>query len=68
MENPVCLVAITSEWSPKIESACVAIVLAATCITEGNNSPAILYILGIINNNPCDAVNVVVSAPACKEP
>ena len=43
-------------------------VLAATCITEGNNSPAILYILGIINNNPCEAVKVVVKAPACKDP
>ena len=58
----------TSEWSPNIDNACVAIVLAATCITVGSNSPAILYILGIINNSPWDAVNVVVNAPACKAP
>ena len=27
-----------------------------------------MYILGIINNNPWDAVNVEVNAPACNEP
>ena len=32
----------TSEWSPKIESACVASVLAATCRQNGVSSPAIL--------------------------
>ncbi len=41
-----------------MDNACVATVLAATWITQGNNSPAILYILGIISNNPCEAVNV----------
>ena len=30
--KPVPRAAITSEWSPKIESACVAIVRAATCM------------------------------------
>jgi len=32
------------------------------------SSPAILNIFGIINSNPCDAVNVVESAPACNAP
>jgi hypothetical protein len=32
--KPVCRQAITSEWSPKIESACVAIVRAATWMHE----------------------------------
>ena len=49
-------------------NACVATVRAETSKTHGNCSAAILYILGIINNNPCDAVNVVVKAPAAKEP
>ncbi len=31
--------------------------------TVGVNSPAILYMLGIINNRPCDAVNVVHNEP-----
>ena len=54
----------TSEWSPKMDSACVAIVRAATCIVNAVSSPAILYMLGIISSRPCDAVNVVASAPA----
>jgi hypothetical protein len=32
---PVPRAAITSEWSPKIESACVATVRAATCSRRG---------------------------------
>ncbi len=36
--------------------------------TQGSSSPAILYILGIINSKPCEAVNVVVKAPTAKEP
>src|SRR5215212_1403851 len=32
------------------------------------SSPAILYMLGIISSRPCDAVNVVHSAPACSAP
>ena len=32
--KPVCRQAITSEWSPKIDSACVASVRAATCMHE----------------------------------
>ena len=66
--KPVCRQAITSEWSPKMHNECVAIVRAETSNTQGSISPAILYILGIINNKPCEAVNVVVSAPACSEP
>ena len=49
----------TSEWSPKIESACVASVRAATCMQNGVSSPAILYMFGIISSRPCDAVKVV---------
>ena len=56
MAKPVCRQAMTSEWSPKIHSACVATVRAETLMTQGNCSPAILYMLGIINSKPCDAV------------
>ena len=66
--NPTCLHAITSEWSPKMLNACVAIVLAVTWNTHGNNSPAILYMLGIINNNPWLAVKVLVILPVAKLP
>ncbi len=31
---------------------------------NGVSSPAILYMLGIISSRPCDAVKVVVRAPA----
>ena len=41
---------------------------AATWKTAGVSSPAILYMLGIISSRPCDAVNVVASAPACSAP
>ncbi len=60
--------AITSLWSPKIDSAWVATVRAATWMTAGVSSPAILYMFGIISSRPCDAVNVVASAPACSAP
>ena len=50
--TPVCLQAMTSEWSPKIESACVATVRAATCMQNGVSSPAILKRLGIIRSRP----------------
>ena len=49
-------------------SDCVATVRADTSNTHGNCSPAILYILGIISKRPWEAVNVVVKAPAAKEP
>ena len=66
--KPVDRAAITSEWSPKIESAWVAIARAATWITAGVSSPAILNMLGSISSRPCDDVNVVASAPAWSAP
>ena len=54
--KPVCLAAITSWWSPKIFNEDVANALADTWNTPGNISPAILYMFGIINNKPCEAV------------
>jgi len=49
-------------------SDCVATVRADTSNTQGSCSAAILYILGIISKRPCEAVNVVVRAPAASEP
>ena len=66
--KPVCRTAITSEWSPKMERPCAASDRAATWITAGVSSPAILYIFGIISSRPCDAVKVVASAPPCSAP
>jgi len=66
--KPVCRTAITSEWSPKIESAWLATARALTCMHIDVSSPAILYMLGIISRRPCDAVKVVVSAPAWRAP
>ena len=66
--NPVERAAMTSLWSPKIESACVATVRAATWITSGVSSPAILYMFGIISRRPWEAVNVVERAPAWRAP
>jgi hypothetical protein len=66
--KPVPRQAITSEWSPKMDSAWVASVRAATCMQKGVSSPAILYMFGIISSRPCEAVNVVASAPACSAP
>ena len=68
MAQPVERVDITSEWSPKIESAWVATARAETWNTVGVSSPAILNMFGIIRSRPCDAVNVVVSDPAWSEP
>ncbi len=42
-----------------MDSAWVAIVRAETWNAVGVNSPAILFMLGIISSRPCDAVNVV---------
>ena len=66
--NPVARQDITSEWSPKIESAWVAKVRAETWNAVGDSSPAILFMLGIISSRPCDAVKVVAKAPVCKAP
>jgi hypothetical protein len=62
--QPVARVAITSLWSPKMDSAWVASARAATWMTAGVSSPATLYMLGIMRSRPCEAVNVVASAPA----
>ena len=66
--KPVPRAAITSLWSPKMESACVASERAATCITNGVSSPAILNMSGSMSSSPCDAVKVVVSEPAWRAP
>jgi hypothetical protein len=58
----------TSLWSPKIDSACVATVRAATCSTHGVSSPAILNMFGIISSRPCEEVKVVASEPVCSAP
>ena len=62
--NPVPRQAITSEWSPKIDSAWVASVRAVTCMQNGKSSPAILYMFGIMSSSPCEAVKVVDIDPA----
>src|SRR6185503_19395345 len=55
-----------------MERAWVASVLAVTCIVKGDNSPAILYMFGIIRSSPWEAVKVVACEPAwtapCKAP
>jgi len=56
--------AITSEWSPKMERAWEAMARAVTWMTLEVSSPAILNMLGIINRRPCEAVKVVLAAPA----
>ena len=66
--NPVPRAAITSLWSPKIESAWVATARAATWKTVGVSSPAILYMSGSIRSRPCEAVNVVAREPAWSAP
>ena len=66
--KPVCRTAITSEWSPKMDSPWAASDRAATCSTAGVSSPAILYMFGIISSRPCEAVKVVASAPLCSAP
>ena len=58
----------TSEWSPKIDSACVAMARAETWKTVEVSSPAILYMLGIISSSPCDAVKVVVRRRSVSAP
>ena len=50
--KPVWRQLITSVWSPKIDNAWYASERAATCMTNGESSPAILYIFGIIRSKP----------------
>ncbi len=66
--QPVERAAMTSEWSPKIDSACVATVRAATWMTAGVSSPASLNMSGIMSRRPCDAVKVVARAPRMAAP
>ena len=66
--KPVLRHPITSLWSPKIDSAWVAKVLAETCMAKAVSSPAIFSMLGIISKSPWEAVNVVVRAPAWRAP
>ncbi len=66
--QPVDRTAITSEWSPKMDSAWVATARAATCRTVGVSSPPTLNIVGIMSRSPCEAVNDVASAPFCTAP
>jgi len=68
MAHPVMRAPMTSEWSPKIDRAWVAIVRAATWMTAGVSSPAILYMLGSISNRPWEAVNVVPRVPLVTAP
>src|SRR3954465_1619276 len=68
MDHPVVRQNMTAEGSPKIESACVATVRADTWNAVGVSSPAILFMLGIISSNPCEAVNVVARDPVCSAP
>ena len=58
----------TSAWSPKMLSAWAASARAETWKTQGSSSPAILYMFGIMSSKPWLAVNVVVIAPAAREP
>src|SRR5262245_41107454 len=37
-------------------------------MVNGESSPAILYMFGIMRSRPCEAVKVVESAPACNAP
>ncbi len=66
--QPVERAAMTSEWSPKIDRAWVATVRAATWMTAGVSSPAILNRFGSISSSPCEDVKVVPSEPACTAP
>ncbi len=54
--RPVWRHAITSEWSPKMENACVPTVRELTCRTPGSSSPLRRYSAGIISIRPCEEV------------
>ena len=68
MAQPVDRACITSEWSPKIDRAWVAMARAATWMTAGVSSPAILNMLGTMSRSPWEAVNVVPRAPFWRAP
>ena len=50
--QPIWRQAITSEWSPKMDTDSVATLRAATCMTAGSCRPAMRYIGGIISIRP----------------
>jgi hypothetical protein len=66
--KPVLRVDMTSEWSPKMDSAWVATARAATWMTVGVSSPAILNMFGTMRSSPWLAVNVEPRAPAWMAP
>jgi len=66
--NPVCLAAITSEWSPWMDKDYLVMALAAMWKTVGISSPAIKYMFGIFKSKPWDDVKVVVKEPPAIEP
>ena len=66
--KPVWRTDMTSEWSPKIERACVASDRAVTCMAKGISCPASLYMIGIISSRPWEAVKVVLNDPPCNMP
>src|ERR1035437_8219638 len=68
MAQPVARQDMTSEWSPKIESAWAEMARAAMWKTVEVSSPAILYMFGIISSRPWLEVKVVVIAPDCNAP
>jgi hypothetical protein len=51
-----------------MDRAWVASARAATWMTAGVSSPAILYMLGSMSSRPCDAVKVVASVPFSSAP
>ena len=52
MAKPVWRQAITSEWSPKMETEWVPTVRAETCMTPGSMEPAMRNMGGIISIRP----------------
>ena len=64
--KPVVRAAITSLWSPKIESACVATVRAATCSTQRRELARDLeQVRAASAAGPATTVKLVASAPRC---
>src|SRR3990167_2122574 len=58
----------TSPWSPKMERPWQATERAVIWKTVGGNSPASLYMLGIMRKSPWEGVRVVQSAPVVRLP
>ncbi len=66
--KPVLRAAMTSLWSPKMDRDWQARERAETRKSVGSISPAILCMFGSMSIRPCEAVKVVVRAPAVSEP